>query len=222
MTSHRPYHHGDLRAAVLRAAIDIIGDAGPAALSLRQVARRAGVTHTAAAYHFGDKAGLLTAIAVDGFDLLGEALEAARAGGEFLEVGVAYVNFAVSHRAHFAVMFRPELLHRDDVGLRRARERTSEILYGSAAPTTDQLADGIAAWAIVHGLATLWLDGNLPAPLGDDPQTVTRLVASRLDRATGMRRRNQPRSRRELVRVGRRTGPGQPANSMRTVGPPTG
>ena len=58
--------------------------------------------------------------------------------------------------------------------------RTAQILYGTKSPTTEQLADGVAAWAIVHGVATLWLNDNLPAQLGDDPTTVTRLVASRL------------------------------------------
>ena len=95
--------------------------------------------------------------------------------------GVAYVAFAVNNRAYFEVMFRPELLHRDNDELRRARNRTANMLYGTSAPTTEQLADGVAAWAIVHGLATLWLDDNLPPQLGDDPGTVARLVAARLD-----------------------------------------
>jgi AcrR family transcriptional regulator len=182
MTSHRPYHHGDLRAALLGAALDSIADGGLAALSLRKVAGLAGVSHTAAAYHFGDKAGLLTAIAVEGYRRLGAELEAASRAGEFLDVGVAYVNFAVANRAYFDVMFRPELHHRDDVDLQQARARTAEMLYGTNTPTIEQRADGVAAWAIVHGLATLWLDDNLPTQLGDDPTTVTRLVASRLRR----------------------------------------
>src|SRR6201998_4834037 len=66
----RPYHHGNLRPALLHAAVEVIGHAGPAAMSLREVARRAGVTHAAAAYHFGDKAGLLTAVAAQGSPLL--------------------------------------------------------------------------------------------------------------------------------------------------------
>ena len=66
----RPYHHGQLRPALLRAAVETIADAGPAAMSLREVARRAGVTHAAAAYHFGDKAGLLTAVAAQGYRML--------------------------------------------------------------------------------------------------------------------------------------------------------
>src|SRR5215469_3043551 len=95
----RPYHHGDLRATLLRAAVEAIGDAGPAATSLREVARRAGVSHAAAAYHFGDKAGLLTAVAVQGYHLLAQELRGARdADRSLLEMGVAYVRFAVRHR----------------------------------------------------------------------------------------------------------------------------
>src|SRR6266540_1426296 len=131
----RPYHHGDLRRALLDAAIEAITEAGPATVSLRDLARRAGVSHAAPAYHFGDKAGLLTAIAADGFRLLGAALgEAWTATGSFLEVGVAYVGFAVTHRAHFEVMFRPELYRPDDPEVSRARgasarseEHTSEL-----------------------------------------------------------------------------------------------
>ena len=170
MTSQRPYHHGDLRAALLRAALETIGDGGPAALRLRQVASRAGVSHTAAAYHFGDKAGLLTAIAVEGYRRLGDALDAARRGATFLDVGVAYVNFAVTNRAYFDVMFRPELHHRDDEELQQARNRTADILYGTSNADLEELADGVAAWAIVHGLATLWLNDNLPADSATAPR----------------------------------------------------
>src|ERR1700740_459536 len=109
----RPYHHGDLRPALLRAAVEVIGQVGPAAMSLREVARRAGVTHAAAAYHFGDKAGLLTAGSAQGYRMLAEALRSARdARRGFLEVGVAYVQFAVSPRAPFEVMYQPELYRR--------------------------------------------------------------------------------------------------------------
>ena len=174
----RPYHHGDLRAALLRAAVDSIGEAGPAAMSLREVARRAGVSHAAAAYHFGDKAGLLTAVAAQGYRMLTEELRRARdAGRGFLEVGVAYVRFAVTHRAHFEVMYRPELYRPDDADVREARAAAAVFLYGTAAPDARRLAAGAAAWSLVHGLATLWLNGNLPEQLGDDPEQITRLVA---------------------------------------------
>lgn len=174
----RPYHHGDLRPALLRAAVEAIGQTGPAAMSLREVARRAGVSHSAAAYHFGDKAGLLTAVAAQGYRMLTEELRNARVGGRsFLEVGVAYVRFAVSHRAHFEVMYRPELYRPDDPEIRQARAAAAVFLYGTASPNAGQLAAGAAAWSLVHGLATLWLNGNLPPQLGTDPEEITRLIA---------------------------------------------
>lgn len=182
MTSQqRPYHHGDLRRALIDVAVEVIGVVGPSAMSMRSVARRAGVTHAAATYHFGDKAGLLTAIAAEGYGLLGDELDAARESHtSFLEVGVAYVRFAAGHRAHFEVMYRPELYRPGAEEVRQARARTARILYGTDRADTKQLAAGVAAWAIVHGLATLWLGGNLPSQLGDDPEAITRAVAVHL------------------------------------------
>jgi AcrR family transcriptional regulator len=177
----RPYHHGNLRPALISAAIGEIEESGPAAMSLRAVARRAGVTHAAATYHFGDRAGLLTAVAAEGYRLLAEALRGAQeTRGSFLEAGVAYVRFAVTHRAHFEVMYRPELYHRDDAELGHARAAAATLLYGTEEITRERMAYGVAAWSIVHGLATLWLNGNLPAQLGDDPEEITRVVAAHL------------------------------------------
>jgi AcrR family transcriptional regulator len=180
----RPYHHGDLPRALLEAAVQAIAEAGPAAVSLRDLARRTGVSHAAPAHHFGDKAGLLTAVATDGFRRLAATLgEAYQATGSFLEVGVAYVRFAVTHRAHFEVMFRPELYHSDDPELIQARDAARSLLYppaAEAANTPDSGGDiraGVAAWSLVHGLATLWLNHNLPPQLGDDPEQITRDVA---------------------------------------------
>ncbi|SRR6266446_4743658 len=187
-TGQRPYHHGDLRRTLVDEALTAIGRDGPAGLSLRELARRAGVSHAAPAHHFGDKVGLLTAIAIEGFDLLADELQGAfDRTGSFLEVGVAYVNFAVRHRAHFEVMFRPELLRGSDPALAAARERSRQALYGplgsvSLDARTDALHAGVAAWAIVHGLATLYLDGNLPPALGDDPDAITREIAVQLFR----------------------------------------
>lgn len=184
--SSRPYHHGDLKPALLKAAVETISASGPASMSLREVARRAGVTHAAAIYHYGDKAGLLTAVAIDGFRLLTEQLASTyQAHQDFLEVGVAYVSFAVEHRAHFEVMYRPDLFHAGDPGLLAAKAAAAKLLYGSEHPDLEQLLAGVAAWSIVHGLAMLWLNGNLPAELGDDPEGITRRVASRLPPSTG-------------------------------------
>jgi AcrR family transcriptional regulator len=182
----RPYHHGDLPRALLEAATQAILEVGPAAVSLRDLARRAGVSHAAPAYHFGDKAGLLTAVAADGFERLAATLrEAYHTTGSFLEVGVAYVRFAVTHRAHFEVMFRPELYRTDDPNLVHARDAARSLLYPPAAavansPDGDEMQAAVAAWSLVHGLATLWLNHNLPPQLGDDPEQITRQVARHL------------------------------------------
>ena len=190
MAPNRPYHHGDLRQTVLAAAVAVITESGPAALSLRDLARRAGVSHAAPAHHFGDKAGLLTAVAAQGYELLADALTAARQRtGEFLEVGVAYVLFAIGHRAHFEVMHRPDLYHADDPAVLAARSRTSEALYGGVGGLPDERTGpdaalaGVAAWSLVHGFATLWLNGALPPALGDDPETAARDVARLLFRS---------------------------------------
>lgn len=189
MTATRPYHHGDLRRALLAAAVQAITESGPTGVSLRDLARRAGVSHAAPAHHFGDKAGLLTALAAEGFDLLADTLSAAQQRtGQFLEVGVAYVGFAVEHRAHFEVMFRPDLYHADDPAVRAAEARADAALYdGVGARLSEQTgADiqlaGVAAWSLVHGFATLWLNRALPAELGEDPQTAARAVAGFLFR----------------------------------------
>jgi AcrR family transcriptional regulator len=181
----RPYHHGDLRRALLDAAVEAIAADGPAAISLRDLARRAGVSHAAPAHHFGDKAGLLTAVAAEGYRLLAGELREAYETGDFLEAGVAYMRFAVGHPAHFAVMFRPDLHRRDDPDLTAAMDRTRSMLYAQAADQ-EGVAEGgaaeagIAAWALVHGLATLWLSGNLPASAGDDPERLARAAAGHL------------------------------------------
>ena len=131
----RPYHHGDLRPVLVAAAVEAIAEDGPAGLSVRAVARRAGVTHAAATYHFGGKAGLLTAVAAEGFRLLADDLGAAwRATGSPLEVGVAYVRFALGRRPYFAVMYQPDLLVVDDPDLVAAKSATASLLYGGRTP----------------------------------------------------------------------------------------
>ncbi|MCX4821204.1 TetR/AcrR family transcriptional regulator [Streptomyces sp. NBC_01142] len=180
----RPYHHGNLRRALLAAAVEAIEQNGHAALSLRDLARRAGVSHAAPTHHFGDKTGLLTALAAQGYDLLADALDAA--GDEMLEAGVAYVRFAVDHRAHFEVMFQPGLYHRDDPHVAAARSRADQRLADalSALPdppvAEDRRAAELAAWSIVHGFASLWLSGALPTEPDDDPGTLARTVIRRL------------------------------------------
>ena len=184
-----PYHHGDLRRAVLEAALVAITEMGPSAVSLRDLARRAGVSHAAPAHHFGDKAGVLTAVAAEGYQLLADALTAAhQTTGDFVEVGVAYVRFAIEHKAHFEVMFRPELYHTDDPAVRTAQERAAQMLYGGVSSLPDGqsgpdlLLAGAAAWSLVHGFATLWLNNALPPRLRADPDDAARSIARLLFR----------------------------------------
>ncbi|HEY0239670.1 MAG TPA: TetR/AcrR family transcriptional regulator [Friedmanniella sp.] len=163
--TERPYHHGDLRAQLLARAAELVARDGAEAFSLRAVAAELGVSHTAPRHHFGDRQGVFTALATEGFVLLGEALETAAPLG-LPEVGAAYVLFAVSHPGHFAVMHAPDLVDGQDARLVAAAARTHrQILDGVAASapgSREQVAvKAAAAWALVHGLATLTLSGAL-------------------------------------------------------------
>ncbi|MGW0556168.1 TetR/AcrR family transcriptional regulator [Streptomyces sp. NPDC002926] len=175
--SERTYHHGDLRRAVLTAALDVIRTEGPSALSLRDLARRAGVSHAAPAHHFKDRSGLLTAIATEGYDLLAASLADAP---DLRERGVRYVRFAIGHPAHFQVMFQPDLYRPDDPELLAAKARAAEELRAGVAdrtPVEDEGLMGIAAWSVAHGFATLLLSHNLDRPVGDrDPEEVFRAL----------------------------------------------
>lgn len=183
----RPYHHGDLRRAILGAALDVIAADGPSALSLRDLARRAGVSHAAPAHHFKDRAGLLTAIAAEGFGLLATTL---REAADLQEAGVHYVRFAREHPAHFQVMFAPGLLRDGDLELATARALAGDALRDAVAAVppdgrgTDARLAGVAAWSLAHGFATLLLSHNLNGPVGDqDPEEVFRELATMLFRA---------------------------------------
>ncbi|WUI02647.1 TetR/AcrR family transcriptional regulator [Spirillospora sp. NBC_00431] len=178
MTDQQSYHHGNLRRAVLDAAVEAIAEQGPATWSLRELARRAGVSHAAPAHHFGDKTGLLTAVAAEGYARFADALEAA--GDDLYEAGLAYVRFATRHRAYFEVIFTPALYRADDPEVSAARERADRILAEGVrglAPGGPEgtRTRGLAAWSIVHGFAHLWLSGALSG-LGEDPVEAARPV----------------------------------------------
>lgn len=180
MTTSRHYHHGDLQRALLEAAAAEIAEVGSAAMSLRKVAARVGVTHPAARHHFGDKTGLLTALAAEGFRKLAAALEAARAaGGDLLDLGLAYLRFAYHHQPWFEVMFRPDILHAGDADLLDAKAASAHQLNVSAEATrAGPEADvALGAWSFVHGFSTLWLAGNLPAGTLKEAETLFRRAA---------------------------------------------
>ena len=171
------YHHGDLANALLAATDEIIRERGVPGLSMREAARRAGVSHSAPAHHFGDKNGMLAAFAQEGFTGLGEEMvrtEAEAANADELEqmsaIGTAYVRFATEHPAHFDVMFRSSVDKQADPALHDA----ADAAYGMLLAKVRELqAAGIYAgvderylaayfWSIVHGMASLWVDGTLP------------------------------------------------------------
>lgn len=165
------YHHGDLRTALLRAAAEEVVAVGQAGVSLRALARRAGVSHAAPAHHFGDKRGLFTALAVEAFELLLAGTEPASHRPDALAAtGAAYVCFALEHPAHFQVMWDVAAINADDPTLVAVRARAFDVLYGALRTGTGArdegqvAAQGLAAWAAVHGIATLWLTGNMPYP----------------------------------------------------------
>lgn len=173
----RRYHHGDLRRALLRSAERIIKKRGLAFVSLREVARDARVSHSAPAHHFGNKAGLLTAFAADGFarmvDLCAaEAKKGPQTGPDILEaIGRAYVRFAIDNPEHFGVMFREELLDASSPEFTAAADRAYELLSQALRKCVaegylrgaDLEAVGASSWAMAHGLATLWIGGRLRA-----------------------------------------------------------
>lgn len=196
----RPYHHGNVRSEVLAAALEAVGEGGVASVSLRDLARRVGITHGAASHHFGDKAGVLRAVAAEGYGLLADYLEEAASSGDFGDVGVAYVRFAADHPSHFEVMFRPDLYRPEDEQLMEAKARSAAALYESARQVADAAGGdhhkaGVAGWALVHGIATLWRDGNLPPDLGD-PVALAEEVGPYLFQAS---RAAQRRSARRTV-----------------------
>ena len=162
-----------LRRVVLDAAVAISASSGPDALSLREVAREAGVSHQAPYHHFGDRAGIFAAIAEEGFTKLAEGLQLSRTHGA-VSMCEAYVQFALQYKGHFRVMFRSDLC---EVGnypsaLFQA-DRAFEILLEEAAlilgPNTTQEQANVHAtymWSLAHGLATLLLDGPLEKRIG--------------------------------------------------------
>jgi AcrR family transcriptional regulator len=184
--SARPYHHGDLRRAILGAALDVIAAEGPSAVSLRDLARRAGVSHAAPAHHFKDRVGLLTAIAAEGFGLLATALDDA---ADLRDAGVRYVRFAREHPAHFQVMFSPELLRENDLELTTARTlaggrlRAAVSVLPSEGRGPDTRLAGIAAWSLAHGFATLLISHNLDGQVdGQDAEEVFHALTGMLFR----------------------------------------
>ena len=168
----RSYHHGDLDAALIRAAGKILEKEGVEALSLREVARRAGVSHNAPYRHFPDREALLAALAADGYAMLGRAQREAAATGGLRGMGEAYVRFALQRPQLFRLMFGGQVRISKHPVLREVATQTFAGLSGALAarlPEAQGARDAsIAAWALVHGLAHLLLHDRIaPAALND-------------------------------------------------------
>ncbi|WP_420430819.1 TetR/AcrR family transcriptional regulator [Hyphobacterium sp.] len=188
------YHHGDLRAALLKAADHLIATRGTGAVSLREVAREAGVSHGAPAHHFDNKSGLMIALARDGWERMIQAIldgidrDKPANGPDLLEcVGSAYVHFAVANPGRFEVMFRRDLYDLSDAGYLASGESSWVFLSDTikqcieenfAAPEDNEILS-VIAWSMVHGLSTLWISGRLKSRFRDSDITALNKAANR-------------------------------------------
>jgi AcrR family transcriptional regulator len=181
------YHHGDLARALTAAAVELVATHGPTGFTLREAARRAGVTHTAPYRHFASRTALLAAVAEEGFRGMHAAMThaMAHAGADPLArlqaVGVAYVRYAVDHPSHFQVMFGAEVPDKLSYpALAAAAGATGQLLIDgiTACQARGLVRAGAAAdltlplWSIVHGLAALLIEGQTPLA-GGAPGSVT-------------------------------------------------
>ena len=221
------YHHGALREALLEATEAVLLEHGVEGFTLRECARRAGVSHGAPAHHFGDARGLLsefTAVSFERLDaLMGDYRRRAGADGfeQFSVTGLAYVDFALANRARFQLMFRSDRLDFGHARLTTAAGRVYNHLVETVTalrPSRDRgetQRECIAlAWSLAHGLATLMLDNRAFAQLvGDSPRHAHRMMENLLARARPLfastdaprtvRRARQPRERRLSAPPGR-------------------
>jgi AcrR family transcriptional regulator len=167
------YHHGRLREALIEAAVKTIARHGVDALSLRELAARAGVSPGAPYHHFSNRSELLASIAEEGFARLEAQLVAARdakpnnASARLEALGLAYVTFAVSSLGYFRVMFHGDSKSSGptEAGLRAfhiLRDAVVACQQAGLAPKSDATGLVLVAWSAVHGFATLWVDRALP------------------------------------------------------------
>jgi AcrR family transcriptional regulator len=185
----RPYHHGTLRQALVAEAVHLLAEGNPAALSLRELARRLGVSPAAPYRHFADKDALLAAVAQEGFERLGAELAAAAgvhpqdALRQLADIGWAYVHFALRQPPYFQVMFgRAATPQTKDPELLAAGQLAFGILQRiiKGGQHSGRIAGGdphelaVAAWSQVHGLATLLLEGQLPLENDADRKALVR------------------------------------------------
>jgi AcrR family transcriptional regulator len=186
--SKTTYHHGDLQAACVSAAMELLEESGETALSLRGVARRAGVSPAAPYRHYADREALVSAVAALGYRELAERLAAAHPSPatpeQLTSVAVAYVRFALERPALFRIMFGESCDRDNDERMAATAAVTLYLreIVGRVFPEADIEAMATATWALVHGLAFLHLDGKLDA---STPSAVAERVAAAIHALLG-------------------------------------
>jgi AcrR family transcriptional regulator len=161
------YHHGDLPNALRAAAAEVIAEHGVGSFSLREVARRAGVSHAAPAHHFGDMTGLLTSLAIQAFEVLHDAMASAAAGIDdpaerLAAIGRAYVATAEEHPGHCEIVFRLDLVDGHDPEYIAAGDRAYGVLEDTVRAVADRYNPGLditeasnLCWSAMQGLVVL-------------------------------------------------------------------
>lgn len=194
MTTSKPYHHGDLRRQLIAVGEEVLAERGLGGLSLREVARRLGVSHNAPFKHFASREALLAAMATAGFEELSARLAVAETGPPqdyVVTRGLAYVGFALDRPTLFRLMFSgeidmerfPELAERAEWSLGEVGARIADA-FGSEAITDATLS----AWAFVHGLSNLLLDGQIPPEMraGRSDRELAKAVVAALAHGLGL------------------------------------
>lgn len=176
------YHHGDLRGALLDATLALIAERSVGEVTLREVARRAGVTHNAPYRHFDDKSALLAAVAAEGFADLSRALREVReaiadAEERFVSTGLAYVRFAGERPSHVALMFGVDVAKSRTRELQDAANDTFQVLKDLAADAgivevEEARRLGTIAWSFLHGLVVLTSHQQVPRAVGATPENL--------------------------------------------------
>lgn len=189
------YHHGDLPAALRSATAELVAERGPTGFSLREVARRAGVSHAAPAHHFGDSQGLITAVAAEGFSQLADAFVEVVEGltdpvERLTEMGKAYVRHAIDNPGHFGVMCATDVVNSDDPAFAEASLSAYQALLDALGHLRDEInpdldvdAAATMTWSAVHGLAVL---SPYLADVADKSNTSTGPLDELVEQFTGL------------------------------------
>jgi len=193
MAKKQTYHHGDLRAALLQEAAQMLAEGGMESVTMRELGHRVGVSRSAPYRHFANKQALLVAVAAEGFERLRAELHAINVPEEgdelarFQQMGIVYIRFAIEHPAHYRLMYGKEALKRDqypelDAAANATFYELVDIIkmYQVSGHIKPENAEALTyiAWSTVHGLASLLIDGQMLFP--DDLEALAHLTTATL------------------------------------------